>query len=161
MFLSEQYLTISGIRLQSIYMRVSLFGLFARSIMPCKADSSVLISVGLYYMVLQFLTFIGLLYVVKLSSISLNVKVIEQAWLEILHVWRDEYLYAYIEVAWWISSPRCDVCMNVCEWMNVRCGLKYIQPYCYCNACLRPWLHVTRIYIYFFSYFGCFLHDGL
>ena len=70
----------------------------------------------------------------------------EQAWLEILHVWRDEYLYAYIEITWWISSTRCDVCMNVYVWMNVICGLIYIQPYCYCNACLRPWLDVTRIY---------------
>ena len=44
MFLYEQYLTNGGTMLQSIYTRVSLFGLFARSTMPCKADSSVLIS---------------------------------------------------------------------------------------------------------------------
>ena len=45
-FLSEQYLTISGMRLQGIYMRVSLFGLFARCTMPCKVGGWVLVSIA-------------------------------------------------------------------------------------------------------------------
>ena len=46
MFLFERYLTISGTRLQGIYMRVSLFGLFARCTTPCKVGGLVLVSVA-------------------------------------------------------------------------------------------------------------------
>ena len=49
-------------------------------------------------MILQLILFIGLPYMMKLLSISLNAKVIEQACLEMLHVSRDIWLYALVHI---------------------------------------------------------------
>ena len=114
-YLSEQYLTICSTRLQTIYMRVFFLD-YSLEVLYCVkliVRYWSVLCIGLYYMVLQLLMFIELLYMVKLLSISLYVKVIVQAWLEILQVYRDKCLYAYIRIAWWIDSARHDIYMNV------------------------------------------------